>query len=334
MRAGVWLECLARDYSVDLVVVPLYPAHPSAAQWAASLADRSFVLRPNEQLSLRPDEAQRLAELAGGAAVLVTFRSILAHLAPNDPEIRVLDLDDIDWEREVRLGRVELAEQERAKVCALAPRFTTLTTAAQTGIAACARGGVDAAVVWVPNAVPAPASLPAVTAAEFDLLFVGTLGYEPNAEGVRWLLDEVCPRLPDVRVAVVGANPPAWLRERAGREYTLAADVAEVESWYARSRLAVVPLQAGSGTRIKLLEAWANGVPVVSTSVGAEGLNADGSALLADSAEAFAEACRNALDDPELRARLLASGHQRGLEHSIDQVALRIHSALDPKEGQ
>ena len=332
MRAGVWLECLARDFLVDLVVVPLYPAHASAPGWARSHADRSFVIRPDEQFALRSEDAQLLAELAVSAEVMVTFRSVLAHLAPNEAEIRVLDLDDIDWEREECLGRADLAEQELAKVRALAPRFTTLTTAALTGIGACARAGVDAPVVWVPNAAPAPASLPEATAAEFDLLFVGTLGYEPNAEGVRWLLDEVCPRLPGVRVAVVGASPPAWLRERADRDFTLAADVAEVESWYARARLAVVPIQAGSGTRIKLLEAWANGVPVVSTTLGAEGLDSDGSVLLADTAEAFAEACRKALDDPKLRARLIAAGHQRALEHSIDQVAQIIRSALHPKE--
>jgi glycosyltransferase involved in cell wall biosynthesis len=111
-----------------------------------------------------------------------------------------------------------------------------------------------------------------------QVLFLGSLDWRPNLDGARLLAEHVFPavrrRLPDARLCVVGRNPPDWLRrlvaELPGAD--LHASVADVRPYLGRSSVLAVPLRIGGGSRLKILEALASGLPVVSTRVGAEGL--------------------------------------------------------------
>jgi glycosyltransferase involved in cell wall biosynthesis len=159
-----------------------------------------------------------------------------------------------------------------------------------------------------PDAFPKRAGWPARPA----LLFAGTLDYRPNADAARWLLDAVMPnvweRQPEARVFVVGKNPAQDLVARGQRDARIAVTgaVDRMEPYLARSTAYVLPMRGGGGTRFKALETMAAGLPIASTPMGMEGIDAaDGTHYLAGaSAGALADAGVRLLDDQRLRERL------------------------------
>src|SRR5207237_3894426 len=111
------------------------------------------------------------------------------------------------------------------------------------------------------------------------VLFLGSLDWRPNQDGVQQLLDSIFPQVraqdPATKLLVVGRNPPEWLRDRVktcpGVE--LHGSVPDVRPFMARAGVLAVPLRIGGGSRLKILEALASGLPVISTRIGAEGLD-------------------------------------------------------------
>jgi glycosyltransferase involved in cell wall biosynthesis len=112
---------------------------------------------------------------------------------------------------------------------------------------------------------------------------------------------------PDVRVAVVGRNPPPSLTSLADTFVTVTGTVPDVRSYLWESAISIVPLQVGGGTRLKIFEAMAAETAVVSTTVGAEGLPvAHGKTIrIADDAQSFARECLDLLNNPAARTELV-----------------------------
>jgi glycosyltransferase involved in cell wall biosynthesis len=175
------------------------------------------------------------------------------------------------------------------------------------------------------------------TPATTDLVFVGSMDWMPNVDGVVWFAKEVLPlikkKLPGCSLAVVGRTPGREVTDLAERDagIRITGTVADVRPWLWQSKVAIVPLRIGGGTRLKIYEAMAARTPVVSTTIGAEGLDiAPGeNILIADSPEAFADACARLLTDPGDRRRLADAAYQHvKAKHSWEAAAKEFERAL------
>lgn len=164
----------------------------------------------------------------------------------------------------------------------------------------------------VPNAIETARFAPPQPAPpRADALFIGNFENLPNRDALEWLLAEIWPRvraqLPEAALTVIGARMPPELRIHDGQHgIRIVGEVDDPVPAYHRHQVLLVPLRAGSGTRLKILEAFAAGLPVVSTRLGAEGLDVadDRHLLLADDPAGFAAAVAALLGDPARGERL------------------------------
>lgn len=171
-----------------------------------------------------------------------------------------------------------------------------------------------------------------------EAVSIASFQWYPNSQGALWLLDEVVPRLASnatrCSIRFVGSGIGPRLATRilaAGCAYS--PNPAATLPFLHNARAALVPLLIGGGTRLKIVEAWAAGVPVISTSVGAAGLDCTHGvdALLADEPAAFADALRQVLEDDDLHQRLRANGLRRAETLRWSKVAVlveRLYSGL------
>jgi len=150
-----------------------------------------------------------------------------------------------------------------------------------------------------------------------NLLFLGVLSYPPNTDGVLWFTREIWPQIrgqmPGAKLNIAGHSPPAAMQRLNSIEgVSVKGFVKEPLTLYGGSSVVIVPLRAGGGTRLKILEAMAFGRLVVSTSVGCEGLEVvSGEHLIvADTPHDFAAGVVRALNDPELRQRITAKARK------------------------
>jgi glycosyltransferase involved in cell wall biosynthesis len=197
-----------------------------------------------------------------------------------------------------------VADEDRATLCALAP-------GACIGVVP---NGVD--TTFFSRAAIDRERAGTLQFAAPTLVFSGTLDFRPNVDAVTWFAREVLPRLraqlPQLRLLVVGKRPAPALRQLADTgAVVLTGEVADARPFIAGAAVYVVPMRIGGGVRLKLLEALALEVPVVSTAMGAEGvagLRAGEHCLLADDPAGFAAAILRLLGDAALGPRLGAAG--------------------------
>ncbi len=174
----------------------------------------------------------------------------------------------------------------------------------------------------VPNAYPVP-DPPAGRVAVGEpptIVCPASFVYPPNVDGARYLIEQILPalreRVPDVRIRLVGRHEGGIADLHRPPEVIVKGMVDVIDAELAKADLIAVPLRYGSGTRVKVIEAFAHRIPVVSSALGAEGLEVEDGRhlLLADTPDAFADACARALTDADLRRRLVAEAHELYLE--------------------
>ncbi len=236
-----------------------------------------------------PDLKSNAMGIAGGAYSLAQWRKLKRYEA-----FVMCQCDAV----------LAVAEADRGTLLGLAPEATI-------GVVP---NGVDTA--YFSGAAMAHDRVGALAFRVPTLVFSGTLDFRPNIDAVTWFVREVLPRIrerqPDARLLVVGKRPAAALQRLADEgALLLTGEVSDVRPYLAGAAVYVVPMRIGGGVRLKLLEALALELPVVSTNMGAEGLaglRAGEHCLIADDAATFADATLRLLDDPALGRRLGVAG--------------------------
>lgn len=148
------------------------------------------------------------------------------------------------------------------------------------------------------------------------IVHVGTMYWQPNIEGITWFLDYIYPLVkadvPDVHCTLIGARPPDSISERAQIDSSLKVTgyVEDTLPYLTDSSMMVVPLKAGGGMRVKILNALAQGIPMVSTTMGCEGIDVQNgeNIMVADDPQTFADATVRLLTDRTLNERITANG--------------------------
>jgi glycosyltransferase involved in cell wall biosynthesis len=197
--------------------------------------------------------------------------------------------------------------------------------------------GVDAAAV--PTGVNVEHFRPPNDTEREGLVFVGSMDWMPNIDGILWFAKEVLPlirgRRKDLPVTIVGRTPPPEVEQLAANDPYLkvTGTVPDVRPYLWGAAASIVPLRIGGGTRLKIYEAMAAGTPVISTAIGAEGLDVvDGETIaLADSPTDFAARCLDLIADASARDRLRTNAMNMVADrYSWAQVTKQFEKLLQP----
>ena len=264
---------------------------------------------------------------------------------------RHLDLDDIESRTHgriealyranglMRAAHSEAAEKRRNELLEVAAfhsfeRIYVCSDADRVAL----KHHCPAELVVLPNAVHMPEPQPdrprRSPTEPFRFLFFGTMGYYPNLDAVQWFCREILPILRGIaprpfEVVIAGSNSAGLFPDLP--EVRCLGAVPAVAPVYESADAAIVPLRAGGGTRIKILEAFSYRRPVVSTAIGAEGIRAtpEVDILLGDSAQDFAARCAQLMRDRDLADRLAENG-LRLVRHAYSAESLRRFFSSPP----
>ena len=326
LRSASLLEYMRRTYAVQPVTFTLKPHSKTAGAriWRNTL--RIARGRPPLFDRFSGYEAQLAAALRGRFAVGVVehfWCASYADLLRTCCDRLVLDLHNIESQLARTHARAARWPASWASQCFAKsydrlerdwlPKFDVILTASEDDRRRLSHPDVRV----FPNALP-DIPRPAVSREAVEapaIAFSGNLEYHPNVEAVRWFRQEIWPRVrqhaPGIEWRLIGTNPAGIAALVAGDpRIRVVGPVEDAVAHLAEAQVCIVPLLSGSGTRFKILEAWAAERAVVSTTLGAEGLDASNGAhlLLADDASQFADAVLRLLNDPALRQRLGDAG--------------------------
>ena len=187
----------------------------------------------------------------------------------------------------------------------------------------------------VPFAVQ-PEPLDHVDEEPFSLFHIGSMDWMPNIDGVEWLIDEVWPvvhaEVPQARLYLAGRNMPQHLRQLQVEGVQMVGEVPDAMYFIASKQINIVPLRSGSGIRVKIIEAMSAGKTVISTSVGASGIDyTDGeNILIADTPKAFARQVKRCVEDPDFCRRIGRNAYEMiGRNYEIHALTQRLLQFYD-----
>jgi glycosyltransferase involved in cell wall biosynthesis len=329
-----------------------------AAHLRSLLGSHSILYHLGANATLR---AKVVEEVAAGSfdVVLTEFPHMAFFDLPPGP-MRVLDGHNIEYDNfrrmtersESWIDRLVYANEARKfrpeEIAAFQRQDLLLFTSERDRLMACADvPGVPSVVV--PNGVDSSYFRPPDAAHEpYSMVFTGILGYVPNADGVAWFLREIFPRIvakePRAKVTIVGATPGRHLLRLASPRVHFTGYVEDVRPHVHGADVTIVPLRMGGGTRLKILESFGMMSPVVTTPIGAEGIEmADGEhALIAGEPQEFADAVLRLFADRGLYEKMARNAFRlvgEKYEWSVIGAALEktlqdAVNGLGPRKGR
>ena len=281
-----------------------------------------------------------IREVLNSPSILVDWHNIESELMQRYAGISVSRLKKIAAKRTAKL--IERAENRLLNACGT----HTVTSERERQTLLARRPGANIQVV--PNGVDTEAysaneivrvsHRTAEDNSKQSILFVGSMDYHANIDAVMWFSrtawPEISRRHPDVHFTIVGRDPASEVRSLDSDRVHVTGTVDDVRPYYANAVAAIVPIRSGSGTRLKILEAMAAGVPVVSTKLGAEGIDAEDNVhiLLANSVHEIVSAADRIISSPQTRNDLSAAARAMVVSHYdwsvIGEQLYRIHCEL------
>lgn len=328
----------AAEYCADVIAIPFRPARRFRARFFLGVVRNLFSSLPYAIARYR-SAAQRLhvARIAAGMDLVVCDFLTPSQNVPSGLGVRTVlfqhNVEATIWQRHASVAqnfvlRLYLSEQWRRmkrferRECHRFDRVIAVSEAdaevlrSKYGLTKV--GSVPTGVDVEYFKAPAPRARNAR-----EVLFVGSMDWLPNEDGIRWFAENtfrlIRSRIPQVTLTIVGRAPSEALRKFADRAkgMELTGTVPDVRPYLARATVCVVPLRIGGGTRIKIYEAMAAGLPVVSTTIGAEGLPVrhGEQLLIADTPEEQAESIVRLITNPEDAARFAANALRFVREH-------------------
>ena len=290
--------------SVSATVRAFLSSTPRAV---ASAQNAALTAAVAAELRLRPD-------------IILAFERDIDASLPDFPFDIPAILDQVefsgDWARRRQLTGIKSGLYWRRRL----RRYRAITAVSSAEAAAARRilGDSCPQIAVIPNGADTRATLPRDTRKIIpgQLIYNGSPTYAPNRNAIHWFAHEILPRIvaqaPETRLIVTGVAACSRWGNALPPQALLTGYLPDLNSTLASSAICVVPLRQGGGTRLKILEAWAAGVPVISTTIGAAGLDAVSGEhlLIADTPETFAQAVIALLSDPERAARIAANARR------------------------
>lgn len=186
----------------------------------------------------------------------------------------------------------------------------------------------------VPFGVETDEYLPSEKEYEFPSLFhIGSMNWMPNEEGIKWFIDEAWPQInnkyPNVKLYLAGRMMPEWLKQLNKPNIEVVGEVPDAQDFIHSKAVMVVPLFSGSGIRIKIIEGMALGKAIISTRIGAEGINYthDKNILIANDSTEYLKAIDKCFSGTEYCEQMGSAARQLILkEHSLEQVVKKLES--------
>jgi glycosyltransferase involved in cell wall biosynthesis len=334
-----------KELCTHVHLVPAPPKQTTAAEYWGRL---SSLLSPASYGAQRfyskhmSDMVRNSLESDRFDAVICDDVYMLSNLPPNNEIPVLLDKHDITYEVMERFldyernplkrlyGRLEYQKVRRLETDAYGQSTAVLACSerdAQLIRSVCR----EARISILPNVIDVESYQPTCEDDAKTLLFVGAMDYFPNRDAVDYFIAEMLPVLrrsvPGCRFVVAGRNPSSAMLRRYSKhaDVEFTGSVADMRPIIAQAAVCVVPLRIGSGTRLKILEAAAMGKAIVSTRLGAEGLEflPGEEIVLADEPEGFATAIAKLLADPSSR-RMLGQAARRRVERHYDVSSLQV----------